>query len=1301
MDASENEIDVYLHKHSKVLLDELDQSLVTCLRKPDGRGGTRVRRWVRIRETMKATCAVLDQFQELPQLLDPHLPKWIPFLAESYLEYLQTRHRQKRAPEETNLLAPLDYAISRILYSFCKVRGEKVIVRFLNVETKYLELILSAFEEAEAQAEAEAKAKAKAEAEAEAAKGPRQQDFSAGHGPNKWRSWEQRYVALLWLSHLLFAPFDLSTISSADLDEEGVPPIAGLSWPANVPGLTMRVIPLAIKYIGSAGKERDAAKALLVRLAMRRDMQQLGILDSLVRWSLESLRPRGGGEVGNPYFYIGVLSFLAGALRSASETPDMDKHLSAISDCVFGLSTGEDGLSKAIASQASARKMMLKVVRSLVVSVLRGSRRGLEATLLLENAIGYFLESLSDNDTPVRLSASKSLSIITLRLDPGMASQVVEAVLESLSRNVLWNRKTSSRPGAAPARDLSAVNPLEWHGLVMTLSHLLYRRSPPASQLSDIFHCLLLGLTFEQRGLSGASVGSNVRDAACFGVWALARRYTTSELLAVPAKSVYAAKAHPPSSTILQVLGTELVTAASLDPEGNIRRGASAALQELIGRHPDTVEHGIGVVQCVDYHAVARRSRAVRGVALGAARLSGRYGEAVVDGILGWRGIGDMDAASRRAAGSAFGALIVQLSDASSEAPFSRFEASIDSVMDRLGSLQKRQVEERHGLLACFAGVVDGFPELARKAQPEPLGRDVALKILAYASAILEDCNKTEYRRPELIVEAASRLVVSCLPVVQVASISGFSYGTLERGGDILSADKTTGLPDIAPTFASAQRIPEVEALASRLRDVMPKWLGRSEQETVEPASAAGLMLLLLSPPEERAETLEQWAGLIAAKPGSRAAATGNGYFHVMAMAQPLSHSSGGGGGSGGGSDVVCAAFLERWRVDGEVETRVAILHSLLSSRILRDRPTAFLDLLAEGLDDYTTTARGDEGSLVRFQALKAITVLWGGIGHATTRADWEETSVRKLIYNILRLSAEKLDRVRRVAKDVVALLMAENHADPVQGPGRPARKTKTYSAEHLSVSSKAYFALLLSLVSEDRLHAHIADTAKSDANAWMAGLMAGFVSSADTGNEDLVVASRAALTDYCQESPEKLQLVCSALLHNLKTCQGQDRIVVPTLEIIAFLFHAELFQRCRGINYRSLCLQTQRAGYKTGNIRKVAACIKVYGGIAAAAGTASGGGDGVDAGAKEARRRLGALMSHPWPRVRSAVVDEIWGLVDGVEASSATSTSTGGGGGGGGDGDGDGHGLTGVDWAAADKGRIKALVTELKLGAD
>ena len=195
-----------------------------------------------------------------------------------------------------------------------------------------------------------------------------------------------------------------------------------------------------------------------------------------------------------------------------------------------------------------------------------------------------------------------------------------------------------------------------------------------------------------------------------------------------------------------------------------------------------------------------------------------------------------------------------------------------------------------------------------------------------------------------------------------------------------------------------------------------------------------------------------------------------------------------------------------------------------------------------------------------------------------------------------------------------------------------------------------------------------------------MAELMAGYVLSADTGNEDLVIATRAALCDFCEESHENLSLVAVALWQNLKNSQDQDRVIVPTLEIIAFLFHVGLFQRSTDIDFSSLCLQTQKAGYKTGNVRKITACVKVYGGVAATAASHGGGGgeEAARAGAQEAGRRLGALMYHPWPRVRSAVVDELWGLVD--------------------DGEGAGDRLMGLDWANAGKGQVKAVLEELRL---
>lgn len=935
-------------------------------------------------------------FQELPQLLDPHLPKWIPLLANSYLEYGEMRHRIKtKAANQSSLLVPVDHAICRIIYAFCKVRGEKVIVRFLNVETKYLELLLATMEEAEEKAQ--------------------------GGDPKTGWQWEQRYVVLLWLSHLFLAPFDLSTISTLDAEEGGNPVVRGFVWPEDLPGITVRVIPMAIKYLSSPGKEKDAAKALLVRLAMRRDMQQLGVLDSLVQWALASLKPQTDEPLQSTYFYLGVLSFLAGVLRSSVETSDMNSHLAGIFHTAHEITLGANELSRSIIKLAIVRKMIIKVIRSVVVSLLRQSKESMANTEMTETAIGYLLDSLPDNDTPVRLSASKSLSIVTLKLGPDMASQVVEAVLELLNRKVLWT-KPSDGQTERPVRNLSAVNHLEWHGLMLTLSHLLYRRSPPADQLSDIIHALLLGLSFEQRNTSGGSVGSNVRDAACFGIWALARRYTTKELLGIPTTSVFAAKAHPSSSSILQVLATELVVTGSLDSAGNIRRGASAALQELIGRHPDTVERGIEVVQTVDYHAVARRSRAIEEVATKVTELSGQYGEALVDALLGWRGVGDLEASSRRVAGATFGVLTALM--AKSDQPgLSRFISSIQLVAGHIASLAKRQVEERHGLLLCLTSIIN---EVVKPLQSSTTDSETAVAlvslILQSLSDVLNNCREVEYRKPELIAEAASRLVVSSIPAIQRTFLSTTSGLCSIRGEEILSSAfvrqyvELVCRPDASPVENGQSK-----DITVMLEILIPSWLTRSEPETVEPAAQAALALLALSPTEDRERILRAWAGIVQSKPASRSSTTGQGYFQALAMAQPMAaHLK----GDRDALDIVCQSFLRRWEGDDDVDTRVVILQSLVRSQLLRVAPMTFLVLLRQALDDYTMTARGDVGSHVRVQALRAVRNLWEDLDNTAISVETLSTTMKTLFHPTLRLAAEKLDRVRPEAQAAVALLM-------------------------------------------------------------------------------------------------------------------------------------------------------------------------------------------------------------------------------------------------------------------------------------
>jgi hypothetical protein len=1048
MDAPEDDLDIKLQKISGDLIADFDKSLGPFLRKQDGAAGPgAVRSRVRTRETDRLVSSVslpfffssktiktntiqlLDPFQELPQLLDPYLPKWLPALGDAYLEYhLTTRTRTRTygrhnhlpataaggaSPAAGNsradLLMPLPRAISKLLYTFCKIRGEKVVVRFLSNEARYLEVVLAALEGAEKGAVVTTAAVGSSADEGVA--GGAADGVAGGGSGNEGASvqwtWEERYVALLWLSHLMLAPFDLASMSSHEMeDEEGLAPVEGLTWPVGLPSITTRILPLAIKYLASPGKERDASRVLLVRVSMRRDMQQLGVLDALVHWALAALRPPSGGEAAErtPYHYIGVLSFLAGILASSADTSDMDRYLTTIFQVVHGIAAEGDKTGSMMAS-ALARKTMIKVIRAVAVLILR-NQQDMEGMEIVETTIGFLLESLADNDTPVRFAASKALSIITLKLDEDMASQVVEAVHESLNKNVLRVKNRSGDAAAAPKKDLSMVDPLEWHGLMLTLSHLLYRRSPPAENLADIVQALLMGLSFERRSISGSSTGANVRDAACFGIWALARRYTTSELLAVPTASLILDAR--PGVSILQIIATGLVTAACLDPSGNIRRGSSAALQELIGRHPDTVEKGIWVVQTVDYHAVALRSRALQDVALGVTKLSGQYGEAILDGLLGWRGVGDAETASRRAAGVSYGMITAELSSTSSD-PIQRLTQSVSLVLGRIKSLEARQVEERHGLFFSLAAVLDALPAAAGTQRTAMLDELVQLSLDALLE-ILKDCDTKTYRKPELIAEAASRLIISSFPVLQAAT----STTAILLPGHSLSSKSGAELAKLVDSVGT--RTEKLSTFVALVRSNLQKWLVWPDLDITVAASEAAVVLNIFCTSTERDEAIRGWVDAARERQSSKTRTT-SGHFSALAAVYPLASTL----ALERDKTLICDAVTERWRNDVWTDTRACILQSLTGSDLLRQNTGVFLGLVAEGLDDYTTTARGDVGSHVRFEAIRATKSLWERLDEG------EETRgqlVSALFLRILRLAAEKLDRVRAEAQAALAVVL-------------------------------------------------------------------------------------------------------------------------------------------------------------------------------------------------------------------------------------------------------------------------------------
>lgn len=559
-------------------------------------------------------------------------------------------------------------------------------------------------------------------------------------------TWEERFIMLLWLSHFMLAPFDLVTMASdSTVSNLQVPP-TGIKFPKNAPPVAQRLIFLCLHYIDFASREREGASILLARLALRHDMRLTGVQRMLMDWALSSLddTSKEAMLISN-HALLGTLSFIAKFVSSADNEvlkPLLVPIYQSVQHARFEVSP----LQKQLASSPIARKLVIKITRILIVVEIKMNKTADYVSELdfegelLDNTIDQLLAALDDRDTSVRTAASKALSVIAIQLDTDMVAQIVGAVLGGLEQDLHFEdlrhdpsvhvfaltMRGSWPPPDDPEPSLGNVNPLKWHGLVLTLSHLIYRGSIPALVLYKCLRKLYLALSFQQRASSGATIGTNVRDAACFGLWSLARRYSTKDF----------SQCHGYNETegpVIQGLANKLVAAATLDPAGNVRRGASAALQELIGRHPNAITEGIRLVEVVDYNAIALRSRAIIEVATAASRISQTYWDTILIGLLGWRGIASPDAPSRRQAAETIG--LITVSSYSKPA----WMGTMKPVRDCLRGTALVNIRKRHGLLLAMANIVAAMQYFVEDFKCESSG-DITNQIIP----VFDDINETQ-----------------------------------------------------------------------------------------------------------------------------------------------------------------------------------------------------------------------------------------------------------------------------------------------------------------------------------------------------------------------------------------------------------------------------------------------------------------------------------------------------------------------------------------------------------------------------
>ncbi|KAL8870839.1 MAG: hypothetical protein Q9174_003207 [Haloplaca sp. 1 TL-2023] len=562
----------------------------------------------------------LDEFQDSPQLLDSRLRSLATLLLGAFAVYVKNHAHLRTGldDDEADLLESLPRAVCKVLYTLCKIRGSKVISRFLSSHPAQFEPLLDAYELWDSQASL---------------------------------VWEERYVMILWLSHLVLTPFGLDGVSTSATKVDLLEPTFK-AYP-HLPILAHRLLFHGLHSIFSPSAEREVAALLLVRLSLRPDMQRLSLPESCIEWALSSLSdPQHLEKTSIIHRSIGLLSYLARFLAS-SDTTLASAFIARTFECIQALpDNSSHEAAKIISASAVARKLINKIYRLLAVTSMSMNNQGAELDIL-GAVVPHFLASTGDKDNRVRLSASKALSVIAQKLEAGMVEQLVDEITDQLNGNtgfdVLWEEESDSR------MRLANVDPFHWHGLILTLAHLVYRRSASLGILWKVMKALLRALDFVQFSAMGRVTGSVVRDAACFGIWSLARNYGTRELLRVAGSKVCIRGI--PFTSCIQVMANNLVIAATMDPEGNIRRGASAALQELVGRHPDTISGGIDLVQIVDYHAVGLESRARRDVALRAASVNAVYVHAVAQAMLSWRGVFSPDVTIRRQTASNIGTL--------------------------------------------------------------------------------------------------------------------------------------------------------------------------------------------------------------------------------------------------------------------------------------------------------------------------------------------------------------------------------------------------------------------------------------------------------------------------------------------------------------------------------------------------------------------------------------------------------------------------------------------------------------------
>ncbi|XP_071444104.1 tubulin-specific chaperone D [Hetaerina americana] len=405
---------------------------------------------------------IMDEYQEQPHLLDPHLDDMLNRLIEMV-----------KSCEDCDVLMNECF---KYIYFITKVRGHKVVIRHLPHQVADLEKVLKLIEI---------------------------QD------PANLETWCTRYVLLLWLSIIVMIPFHMSRIDGFTQSEE-----------IERKTIIERILDVCKRYIMARDSCKSVAIFLASRFFIRADVKQEhlgGFFDwccekqSDVRLSWRGLEPvasllkHGGREELLPFAPKLLQWVLDSGFRSSGESLARKFSIKVVQR--IGLTF----LKPRVATwryQRGNRSLAANLDRTAGLQSPSSEDcdqdDDVEVPSEIEDVVEELVGGLRDSDTRVRYSAAKGLGRLSARLPQDMADEILATVLELFS------------PGEPDGA---------WHGASLALAELGRRGLLLPTRLPDVVAAVLRGLDFDDVRAHNFAVGGSVRDAACYVAWSLARAF--------------------------------------------------------------------------------------------------------------------------------------------------------------------------------------------------------------------------------------------------------------------------------------------------------------------------------------------------------------------------------------------------------------------------------------------------------------------------------------------------------------------------------------------------------------------------------------------------------------------------------------------------------------------------------------------------------------------------------------------------------------------------------------------------------